>query len=137
VELGGYGNMKFYSASQAGAGVAAVKRPAAWGTYTLIQWLPGSSEPGMKAFEDAYVQKYGKTPDSQTPLGYNCFWIAIKAIEMAGTDNPDKIAQALRSGKLEWDSAFGPLLIDSNGEGIMQYGLAQIQEGGKLVQVWP
>ena len=36
---------------------------------------------------------------------------------MAGTDDPDKVAQALRSGNLEWDSAWGPLRIATNGIG--------------------
>lgn len=137
MELGGYGNMKFYNNNASGSGAAVIKRSASWGTYTSVTWIPGSAEPGMKAFEDAFVQKYGKEPDPQTAFGYNCFWVLIKAMEMAGTDDPVKVAQALHSGNLEWDSAMGPVRIDSNGDGHMVYPLCQIQEGGKLVQVWP
>jgi len=106
------------------------------GTYTVVDWLPGSDEPGMKAFEDAFKQKYGHLPDPNLSFYYNCFWTAIKAIELAGTDDPGKVTQALRSGKLEWDSAWGPLRIDTVGRGYPTCMVAQVQEGGKLVKVW-
>ena len=50
------------------AAKAAVKMPSAVGTYTAVMWLPGSDEPGMKAFEDAFMQKYGRLPDSELDL---------------------------------------------------------------------
>jgi ABC-type branched-subunit amino acid transport system substrate-binding protein len=96
-----------------------------------------SDEPGVKAFEDAFMQKYGRLPNSNLPYFYNSFWAAIKAIEMAGTDDPVKVAQALRSGNLEWDSAWGPLRIGTDGIGQVTLMVAQVQEGGKLVKVWP
>ena len=100
-------------------------------------WLPGSDEPGMKAFEDAFTQKYGRLPNPTLTYFYNCFWTAIKAIELAGTDDPGKVAEALRSGNLEWDSAWGPLRIGTDGIGQVSMIVAQVQEGGKLVKVWP
>jgi len=104
------------------------------GTYTCANFIPGSDDPGMKAFEDAYRQKYGKAPDPLTASGYNCFWVAIKAIEMAGTDDSEKVAQVMRSGNLEWDSAWGICALILM-EKLCRYQLMQIQEGGKLVKV--
>jgi len=68
---------------------------------------------------------------------YNCFWTAVRAIQLAGSDDPDKVAQALRSGNLEWDSAWGRLRIAPDGIGEINGMVAQVQEGGKLVKVWP
>jgi branched-chain amino acid transport system substrate-binding protein len=134
-ELGGLGNAKIYFSTS--LPTSFTQRPEAVGIYIAGMWIPESGDPGMQAFGDAFMQKYGKQPDSQTAIGYNVFWTAIKAIELAGTDEPEKVAQSLRSGNLEWDSAFGHLRIDSNGGGVIKYPLAQVQEGGKLVKVWP
>ena len=136
-ELGGWDSVKYFSATESGSAKAAITMPSAVGTYVGVMWLPGSDEPGMKAFEDAYKQKYGRLPDPALTYFYNCFWTAIKAIELAGTDDPGKVAQALRSGNLEWDSAWGPLRIASDGRGDITAMVAQVQEGGKLVKVWP
>jgi branched-chain amino acid transport system substrate-binding protein len=136
-ELGGWGSIKYFSATEASAAKAAITLPSALGTYVSALWLPGSDEPGMKAFEDAFTQKYGQSPTPDLTYYYNCFWTAIKAIELAGTDDPIKVAEALRSGNLEWDSAWGPLRIGTDGIGDVKGVVAQVQEGGKLVKVWP
>ena len=137
MELGGWGSIKYYNATESGAAKAAITMPSAVGTYVSVMWLPGSDEPGMKAFGDAFTQKYGRLPDPALTYFYNTFWTAIKAIELSGTDDPGKVAQALRSGNLEWDSAWGPLRIGTDGIGVPTIMVAQIQEGGKLIKVWP
>jgi branched-chain amino acid transport system substrate-binding protein len=136
-ELGGWGSMKYFCATEAGNSLVAVKIPVALGTYGVALWLSGSDDPGMKAFEDAFMQKYNKLPEPSLTYYYNDLWTAIKAIELAGTTDPDKVAQALRSGNLEWDSAWGHLRIPPNGTGEINMLVTQVQEGGKLVQVWP
>ena len=127
MELGGWGSMKYLGASEPSAAKAAISMPSAVGTYAAVNWLPGSDEPGVKAFEDAFMQKYGRLPSSNLPYFYNSFWAAIKAIELAGTDDPVKVAQALRSGNLEWDSAWGPLRISTEGIGQVTLMVTQVQ----------
>jgi len=41
------------------------------------------------------------------------------------------------SGVLEWDSAWGPLRIAPDGIGEVTAMVAQVQEGGNMVKVWP
>ncbi len=73
------------------------------------------------------MQKYSREPDPNlTYYYYNCFWTALKAIELAGTDDADKVAQALRSGNLEWDSAWGHLRIPPDGTGLVNMMVAQV-----------
>jgi len=134
---GGWGSIKFLSGTEPYTAPAAIKISSAVGTYSFLRWMAGSDEPGMKGFEDAYKQKYGKLPDYNQAYAYTDFWTAVKAIELAGTDDPVKVAEALRSGNLEWDSAWGPLRMDSNGSGVFNNQVVQIQDGGKLVSVWP
>ena len=100
-------------------------------------WILGSADPGMKAFEDAWMAKYKTLPNPNMSYYYNVFWTALKAMELAGTDDPEKVAQALRSGNLEWDSAWGHLRIPPNGTGEVKTMVAQVQQGGTLVKVWP
>ena len=137
MELGGWGSMKVYFSTEVNSGKAVVTMPAAVGTYTAVMWLPGSANPGMKAFEDAFKQKYNRLPDPVLTYFYNCFWVAIKAIELAGTDDPGKVAEALRSGNLVWDSAWERHRIGTDGIGEITGMVAQVQEGGKLVKVGP
>jgi branched-chain amino acid transport system substrate-binding protein len=137
-ELGGWGRIKYFAASDAAAFATTLRQPSAVGTYVAVNWLPGTTDdPGAKAFEDAYRQKYGRPPAIWLGFQYNCLWTAIKAIELAGTTDHDKVAEAMRSGNLEWDSVWGPLRVSPEGEGNFQPKVAQIQEGGKLVKVWP
>ena len=137
VELGGWGSIKYFASTEPDFNKTVINMPSSVGIYLGVLWLPGSDDPGMKAFEDAFEQRYGRLPDSNVSFYYNCFWTAIKAIELAGTDDPDKIAQALRSGNLAWDSAWGHLRITPDGEGEVNTMVVQVQKGGKLVKVWP
>ena len=75
-------------------------------------------------------------PTWEGTVSYNTIWVAIKAIELAGADDPGKVAQALRSGNLEFDSAWGPLRVDAEGKPKLSVMMAQVQEGGKLDKVW-
>jgi len=137
MELGGWGGIKYFGAAESDYTKAVINMPSSVGIYLSVLWLPGSDEPGMKAFEDAFMQIQGRPPDPNMSFYYNCFWTAIKAIQLAGSDDPGKVAQALRSGNLEWDSAWGPLHIASDGVGVISGMVAQVQDGGKLVKVWP
>jgi ABC-type branched-subunit amino acid transport system substrate-binding protein len=137
MELGGWGSIKYFAASEAENTQKVINMPSSVGIYLSVLWLQGSDEPGMKAFEDAFVQTNGRLPDPNMSFYYNCFWTAIKAIQLASSDDPVKVAQALRSGNLEWDSAWGPMRIASDGVGEISGMVAQVREGSKLVKVWP
>jgi len=131
--LGGWGNVKVFCSM---AGVSAVSKPSAEGWYIYARWLPGILDtPGSKKFEQDYKAMFGTEPDAVMELMYEPFWWAIKAIELAGTDEPEAVARAARSGKLTWESPQGFLTIGTDGEVTPKFRLlAQVQEG-KLVPV--
>ena len=62
MELGGWGGMKVYYSASASSAQKAVSMPSALGTYVSVMWLPGSDEPGMKAFEDAFKKSMAGYP---------------------------------------------------------------------------
>jgi len=64
---------------------------------------------------------------------YKCLWTAIYAIKLAGTDiDLVKIAEAVRSGKLEWDTPMGHAHYMPGGSSGLRPVMAHI-EGGQLV----
>ncbi len=134
-ELGGLGNIKFFGGTE--SWLAARFFSGALNTYSCALWIPGSDDPGMKAYEDAWKSKYNAEADPNGSYYYNCFWTVIKAMQQAGTDNSSEVAKVLRSGNLEWDSAWGHLRIPAAGIGDVKIMVAQIQKGGKLVKVYP
>ena len=137
MELGGWGDMKVFNFASSSSAQKVVSMPAALGNYVAVEWIPESDEPGMKAFEDAFKKTWGRSPSPDLAYYYNDFWMGIKAIELAGTSDREKVAQTMRSGNLEWDSAWGRLRIGPEGKGVPIFAVAQVQEGGKLVKVWP
>ncbi len=135
VELGGWGDIKVFNSSPAGSSAAAIRMPAALGIYTYALWAPGLDFTGAKLFEQSFFDKYGRNPDVNQSYSYNCLWTTIKAVELAGSDDPEKINQASHSGQLQWDSPCGPAIFDTDGIAVLDGYILQVGAGGKLTQV--
>jgi len=132
MELGGWGDTKVLTIP---GGEAALRLPGADGWYILVLWLPGLPYPGAVKFEQDYQAMYGQLPSSNHVYFYNPLWTAIYAIELAGTDTDlVKIAQAARSGKLEWETPMGRAHFTPDGLSGLTMSVAHV-EGKKLVAV--
>ncbi|MDD5094830.1 MAG: ABC transporter substrate-binding protein [Dehalococcoidia bacterium] len=104
--LGGWGDIKFVSNSVTSSGPA-LNEKGADGTYHWILWMPGLPFPGSKVFEDAWKAQYSERPTSGDIVMYQTIWVGLKAIEMAGSDKPEDIQKAVRSGNFVWEDAPG------------------------------
>jgi len=132
MELGGWGNIKVEVCA---AAEPAIKQPGAQGWYVQVLWYPGRQDPGAMKFQNEYQAINGRIPMSSQVYYYNSIWTAIYAIMLAGTDTDlVAIAQAARSGKLEWDTPMGHARFTQDGWSGLQPGWARV-EGGKLVSV--
>jgi len=132
MELGGWGNIQAFSFPP---GESAKAMPGAQGWYLQVLWLPEQQNPGSVKFLNDFQAANGRAPTSTHIYYYNCLWTAISAIELAGTDTDRvAIAQAARSGKLEWDTPMGVAHFDTNGVSDLSYQIGHI-EGGKIVGV--
>jgi ABC-type branched-subunit amino acid transport system substrate-binding protein len=131
--LGGWGKTKIFCQM---AGVFAVGKPGTEGWYIYARWLPGLLDnPGSQKFEQDYTAMFNTAPDAIFCLMYDPFWWAIKAIELAGTDEPEAVARAARSGNLTWESPEGLQTIGTDGEPTPKTRLLAEVQGGKLVAV--
>ena len=105
MELGGWGNTKAVGLPGA---EQAKKMAGIQGMYVLVLWVRGDTYPGAVKFEEGYKAINGSTPSASQVYDYNCFWTAINAVDLAGTDTDlVKINEAAHSGNLEWDTPMG------------------------------
>jgi branched-chain amino acid transport system substrate-binding protein len=99
--------------------------------------------PRFKHYQEAYWNKFGvvyqkmyQRPVMQTAFGayaYDATWIAALALRMAGSSNPDEIAEALHKVSTEYDGATGDKSFDQDGMQIMEYYQRMVYRDGKLV----
>jgi ABC-type branched-subunit amino acid transport system substrate-binding protein len=96
---------------------SAMSEEGAQGWYAYVFWYPGFPYSGTEKFEEDYKALYGVTPTvTFLALYYDCLWPAINAIELAGTDDRVKVAEAARSGNLEFESPTEFRRYDTCGE---------------------
>jgi urea transport system substrate-binding protein len=134
--LGGWGNIKHVGSM---AMALALGKPGTDGWYIYARWLPGvSNDPGSVSFVNDYHAMFGTDPDNVMELMYEPFMWAVKAVQLAGTDDPVAVAAAARSGNLTWDSPQGPLTISKDdGECYPRHYLMGEFVNGKIVPVPP
>ncbi|MFA4836397.1 MAG: ABC transporter substrate-binding protein [Dehalococcoidia bacterium] len=125
-ELGGWGDIQVVAMSE---GTNDAIGPNTEGWLAPMMYATGYGTPAALEFgklwaekctlDSAWCKKYspkGSDPLPNHPILYNSILVAIKAIEMAGTDDPVQVAKAARSGKLELDTPQGYLKIGTDGE---------------------
>jgi branched-chain amino acid transport system substrate-binding protein len=92
--------------------------------------------PEGETFTQAYEDKYGEAP--RTPYSayvYDAVLMAAKAINDAGSADPDAIRDALSQTK-DFPGATGSITLDENGQRVAQeYGLFEVDDQGKMQEV--
>ena len=104
-------------------------------TYGLSAWEPGLPHPGIDAFVEAYVQRFGQMPSFHAAGAYGSCQLFVEAVRRAGTLDPDALREELLA--LETTTVFGDYAVDERGYQTANQGVfIQWQDGEKLV-VWP
>jgi branched-chain amino acid transport system substrate-binding protein len=130
VELGGWGNTKVVGYQPA---LAAITLPAAEGWIVLSPWTTGLNSPASVKFEQDYKDANGSSVGTNHITNYLGLLTAVEAIKFAGTDDPIKIAQGMRSGNLVFETPMGMVHFTPEGESGLKYMFLQIK-GGKTVE---
>ena len=98
----------------------------AWSTLPMAT---GASQDFAKKFQD----KYGEAPSSISAEAYTALRTLVTAIQKAGTQDPDKLAEAL--SKVSWDSPIGTVKFDDKGQNVNAAGELQLVKGDTFVPV--
>lgn len=102
---------------------------ASEGIYAAVPYVSNMQGDRNRSFVENYQKQYKQLPGKYDASGYNSMNILMQAIERAGSDEPEKIRDALH--KTDYDAPNGHFRFTEKGEG---YGfdtvLVQIQ-GGK------
>jgi branched-chain amino acid transport system substrate-binding protein len=127
--------------TSAGTGFAAAEFPTEKGagkyaeyTFSVSQWLPSAKWEGSKQFDDAYFKLSSTHPAYHGMQAYAALMVAADAIKNAGSEDHQKIADAIRAEHL--NTPFGPISFDAKGQNPHPVLVTQIQ-GGQYKVVWP
>jgi len=111
------------------------------GTVEPIQWAPNMPWKdeifGWTAqdYADLYQKEYGYVPDYHPPQSTAALEVYQRAIEKAGSLNPEKVRDAIAATDLK--TAYGPIKFDGRGANIAK-GMAVMQvQNGKPFVVFP
>lgn len=56
------------------------------GVYAISDWVPGGSSDAGRAFNVAFIEKYGHEPDIWGAMGYSMAMVLANAVKQAGAD---------------------------------------------------
>ena len=77
-----------------------------------------AATPEAKKFLEAYAKEYkGEQPGGLTAMAYDCYLIALAAMEKAGTDDSQKIRDAIAATK-DLETATGKTTLNADGDPI-------------------
>ena len=104
--------------------------PALYGTYGVADYAVDAT-PASKAFGTKYQELYKAVPDNQSSWTYDAVNILGRAINDAGSTDPEKIRTAILGIK-NFPGAEGEYNFDANGDGLRGYNIVK-NDGGKIV----
>jgi branched-chain amino acid transport system substrate-binding protein len=84
---------------------------AAIGVVSVQGFNPADTTPAVKKFVDAYKAKWGKEPSDPAQCYYDGIYVLKRAIEIAGSTDSAKVAEALK--KVEYNGVQGPMKLDA------------------------
>ncbi len=103
---------------------------ALYGTYGVADYTVDAT-PASKVFGDKYLAAYKSLPDNQSSWTFDAVNILGRAINDAGSLEPEKIRSAILAIK-GYAGAEGEYTFDANGDGLRGYNIVR-NEGGKIV----
>ena len=106
------------------------RRAGLYGTYGVADYAVDAS-PASKAFAAKYQAMRKALPDNQSSWTYDAMTILARAINDAGSTDPEKIRTAILAIK-GYEGAEGQYNFDQNGDGLHGYNVVK-NDNGKIV----
>ena len=106
--------------------------------YGMTAWLPSASLKDRwfgdaEQFAKQYQAKFGYTPDYHAASGVADVEALVKAMEDAGSIDPQKVRDAL--AKVKFDSLYGPIAFNAQGQIELPQIVIQVQ-GDNLAEIY-
>ena len=115
--------------------------PVAEGMVEPVQWAPSMPWKDeifgwtARQFADLFKKEFGYEPDYHPPQSMAALEVFQRAIEKAGSLDPEKVRDAIAQTNIM--TAYGPVRFDPRGVNIGK-AMAVVQlQGGKPLVVWP
>ncbi|KZL93257.1 ABC transporter substrate-binding protein [Clostridium magnum] len=97
------------------------------GSYFANHFSPDDTAPAVVQFNKDYKAKFNSTPDATSGLTYDAGSLLIKAIEKAGSTEPDKIKDAMKS--LSVDVVSGKVSFDEKRNPVKSAVMIKVEDG--------
>jgi branched-chain amino acid transport system substrate-binding protein len=104
------------------------------GGYHSNHYSPADPRAVVTNFLNKYKAAYGKQPDALAVLAYDATNVLFEAIQKAGTNDPDKVRQAMAG--IEFEGVAGVITFDPEGGPIKKAAIVQITNGQKVFTKW-
>ena len=101
------------------------------GTYFCSHYSEQDNDANVKDFIAAYKAEYGEEPNVFAALGYDAGKMLVDAIKRAGSDDPEKIRQALAETK-DLQVGTGIITMDANHDPIKSAVVLEMKDGQKI-----
>lgn len=102
------------------------------GCFFSNHYSPDSEDPAVQEFVKNYKAKYNnETPDALAALAYDAAILFVKAIEQAGSADPEKIKDALASIK-DVQAVTGKYTFDANHNPVKGAAILELKEGKQV-----
>jgi branched-chain amino acid transport system substrate-binding protein len=102
-------------------------------------WYPGSNNPGNAQMVQAYIAKYGGTPDgisSDVAEAYSVGQVVVQAVTKTNSLDNAKLITELHSGDT-FQSVQGPVKFDDTGQNVAALAYLFQWQNGSLVPIYP
>lgn len=105
---------------------------AAGGVLSANDFVPGNPDPAVQAFVKKYEARYKSLPEIWASAYYDATYLAAKAIEAAGSTDPDKIRAAMPNVK--YSGLLGSYRCEPEGDCNHQIHIVEIVKGEPVVK---
>ncbi|AEG60426.1 ABC transporter substrate-binding protein [Desulforamulus ruminis] len=99
--------------------------------YFSNHYSPKQQDPIVQDFVAKYEEKYKQTPDALAALGYDAAILLVKAIETAGSAEPEKIKDAL-AGLKDVQAVTGKFTFDENHNPVKGAVILEMKDGEQV-----
>lgn len=99
--------------------------------YMSNHYAADDNDPKVKDFVEKYNKKYGANPEAFAALAYDSMMLLADAMKRAGSDDPEKVTEALANTK-DMELVTGKIFFDKFHNPVKSAVIVEFKEGKKV-----